>query len=88
MPSSLQRTMTSLDTFLCSCTVSVATSLSRITSTSVSNQVTKEGWKRFVQAYGKLYQRVRDPKEKYEFIETLMGRTVEEVETLVCIDEN
>ncbi|KAJ3193212.1 Golgi transport complex subunit 6 [Irineochytrium annulatum] len=78
----LSEAMSKLDAFLCNVAFDTANRLARLSSSRVARQAMKGACKRFLGAYERLYQEVLDPKNKFEFPATIMGRSVGEIETL------
>jgi hypothetical protein len=78
--------MSKLDVFLVNAGFDAASRLSKLASTKLSTQVMQGALKLFLKAYSRLYDEVMDPRNKYEFPATIMGRSVEEIETLLDID--
>ncbi|TPX35858.1 hypothetical protein SmJEL517_g01736 [Synchytrium microbalum] len=79
----ISQAMTTLDTFLSSGAVDISSDLSRITSSRLARTIMKRGCRQLVATYGRICRAVEDPKNKYEFPSTLLGRSVAEVEILM-----
>ncbi|KAJ3056818.1 Golgi transport complex subunit 6 [Rhizophlyctis rosea] len=84
---SVSRAMANLDTFLCTVSVEVSSSLAKISSSRIAQSVTRRGTKMFIDAYARLYGAVGDPVNGYENPRSVMPRTVAEVETLLAATE-
>ncbi|KAJ3411549.1 Golgi transport complex subunit 6 [Chytridiales sp. JEL 0842] len=84
---SIKTVLANLDVFLCNAGFDAASRISRLTSTKIVARVLKGAFKMFLGAYAKLYDAVMDPANRYEFPATVMGRSVEEIETLLEVVE-
>ncbi|KAJ3337370.1 Golgi transport complex subunit 6 [Gonapodya sp. JEL0774] len=84
-PSSLISTMLHLDSYLASHDPSAR--LARISSSRAARAVEKRASELFVKMYGRIYDQVRQKENGYEWPETVVGRRVGEVETLLGVDE-
>ena len=57
----VSRAMANLDTFLCTVSVEVSSSLARISSSRIAQSVTRRGTKMFIDAYARLRGAINDP---------------------------
>ncbi|KAK6099385.1 Golgi transport complex subunit 6 [Batrachochytrium dendrobatidis] len=77
-----------LDLFLVTVTVDVAETLSRISSVQIARRVSQRGFRKFVDTYRNIVAKIMDPINKYEFPSSLIVRSVEEVETLLSLQDS
>ncbi|KAH6581108.1 hypothetical protein BASA61_009231 [Batrachochytrium salamandrivorans] len=80
--------MSRLDVFLVTVTVDVAETLANISSVQISRSISQRGFRRFVEAYRGMVAKIMNPENKYEFPASLIIRSVEEVETLLSLQED
>ncbi|KAJ3372364.1 Golgi transport complex subunit 6 [Kappamyces sp. JEL0680] len=78
------RAMADLNRFLLDVNMDVTENLYRISSVDISKRVASRGRVLFLEAYRDLVQKIHDPKNKYEFPASLVGRSPEEVEILLA----
>ncbi|KAI8854731.1 oligomeric Golgi complex subunit 6 [Chytridium lagenaria] len=77
--------MSRLDTFLRDVGFDVTSRLSRMSSSQDTKHVIDKSLREFSDSYSKLYEKVMDPGNKYEFPATLMTRSIDEIETLLDV---
>lgn len=71
--------LTTFSTFLTSIDVLTSPRLALLYSPRLAEQIHRTALARISQAYGEVCERILDPKEGYEFAETLLRRGREEV---------
>ncbi|KAI9031381.1 oligomeric Golgi complex subunit 6 [Hyaloraphidium curvatum] len=79
-------TMSRLDAYLCSASFDGSPALMKMTSSRIARTISRRAVDMFVEAYRRWHAAARDPKNKYEYPETMITRSVEEVVTLVGVD--
>ena len=78
--------MGKFDTFLSTTSLDLVATITRISSSRLAKQVSQKGFALFLEAYKTLHKAVLDPSNGYEQPATLLGRSVEEVQTLLGVD--
>ena len=76
-----------LDDFLLDLSGDVSESLFRIQSLDISKRVSSKGATMLLATYKELYDMITDPENLYEDPESLIRRSVFEVETLLSLSE-
>ncbi|PWN52466.1 oligomeric complex COG6 [Violaceomyces palustris] len=87
-PTEVQKALNQLNDFLCSSNLITSPRLSQLTSPSTRAEIHGGALSRLKADYGRIVEAVEDASNKYEWRQTLIRRSVEEVGILLGVDQD